>query len=112
MRCSHCDAATPGLKQCSGCLGNVFYCGKDCQVAHWKTHKLDCKKAAAEKKEREALDLESHLSLGISAEEELYVMKESARCIDQYYATIFRMHHQVRTTLLQQAMLSAQISEW
>ena len=44
--CGHCAAqASSGtsLKSCSGC-GIVAYCGRDCQVAHWKAgHKKDCK---------------------------------------------------------------------
>ena len=44
--CGHCAAqASSGtsLKSCSGC-GTVVYCGRDCQVAHWKAgHKKSCK---------------------------------------------------------------------
>ena len=44
--CAHCAAqASSGtsLKSCSRC-GIVFYCGRDCQLAHWKGgHKKSCK---------------------------------------------------------------------
>ncbi|KAF6752082.1 hypothetical protein DFP72DRAFT_991169 [Ephemerocybe angulata] len=35
-----CDQ--PGTKACSGCR-LVSYCSQECQRAHWKRHKLDCK---------------------------------------------------------------------
>ena len=44
--CGHCAArASSGtsLKSCSRC-GIVFYCGRDCQLAHWKAgHQKSCK---------------------------------------------------------------------
>ena len=44
--CAHCSAqASSGtsLKACSRC-GVIFYCGRDCQLAHWKAgHKRSCK---------------------------------------------------------------------
>jgi hypothetical protein len=45
-KCAACDAGIPAGKKnsrCSGC-GLVYYCCKDCQVAHWKQHKSACKK--------------------------------------------------------------------
>ena len=43
--CAHCAAQPPSgtsLKSCSRC-GTVFYCGCDCQLAHWKAgHKKSC----------------------------------------------------------------------
>lgn len=40
-RCSHCDKAPSSLKQCVKCM-SVSYCDRDCQRAHWETHKQDC----------------------------------------------------------------------
>jgi hypothetical protein len=31
------------LKKCARCL-SVAYCGRECQTAHWPTHKVHCKK--------------------------------------------------------------------
>jgi hypothetical protein len=45
-KCAACDVGIPvGRKnsKCSGC-GLVYYCCKDCQVAHWKQHKSVCKR--------------------------------------------------------------------
>jgi hypothetical protein len=42
-----CDGA--GLKKCGVCL-EVWFCGKECQVAHWPAHKAQCKVAAARAK--------------------------------------------------------------
>jgi len=37
-----------GVMKCSRCL-TVAYCGRDCQVAHWKAHKKACKEEVAKK---------------------------------------------------------------
>ena len=42
--CANCrkEAGCSSLKRCVRCFG-AWYCGKDCQVAHWKAgHKIDC----------------------------------------------------------------------
>jgi len=42
--CAQCQM--PGANfSCSGCKA-AFYCGRDCQVANWKTHKGECKSKA------------------------------------------------------------------
>ncbi|KAK7046383.1 hypothetical protein R3P38DRAFT_2688689 [Favolaschia claudopus] len=51
-RCSHClqvqrSYKTP-LALCKAC-GMAMYCSKDCQVAHWPSHKSDCKTHKAER---------------------------------------------------------------
>jgi hypothetical protein len=44
----HCSALgcynTAALKACSRC-NTSSYCGKQCQLAHWKAHKAECKQA-------------------------------------------------------------------
>ncbi|KAF7928559.1 uncharacterized protein EAE98_005615 [Botrytis deweyae] len=44
-------------KACNGCF-LVQYCSKDCQVAHWKTHKKDCKSPFMKKSWRPQWDVE------------------------------------------------------
>ncbi|KAF7905570.1 uncharacterized protein EAF01_006091 [Botrytis porri] len=44
-------------KACNGCL-LVQYCSKDCQVAHWKPHKKDCKSPFMKKSWRPQWDVE------------------------------------------------------
>ena len=42
--CANCrkEVGCASLKRCVRCLG-AWYCGKECQVQHWKSgHKLDC----------------------------------------------------------------------
>ena len=39
--CANCERTNPKMSSCARC-GLVFYCGKDCQGAHWKDHKLLC----------------------------------------------------------------------
>jgi hypothetical protein len=39
--CSSCAFQCGNLK-CGKC-GSVYYCNRSCQVAHWKTHKNECK---------------------------------------------------------------------
>ena len=40
--CDWCQQACPRLLRCSGCR-LVWYCGKACSTAAWKTHKRACK---------------------------------------------------------------------
>eukprot|EP00984_Skeletonema_dohrnii_P013427 scaffold5570_cov87-Skeletonema_dohrnii-CCMP3373.AAC.3 len=43
-RCTNCrkEAGCSSFKRCVRCLG-AWYCGKECQVQHWKAgHKVDC----------------------------------------------------------------------
>ncbi len=43
-RCANCmkEAGCSSFKRCVRCLG-AWYCGKECQVQHWKAgHKIDC----------------------------------------------------------------------
>ena len=48
--CANCGKGEEGagdLKACTACK-LVKYCNRDCQVAHRKQHKRECKKRAAE----------------------------------------------------------------
>ena len=40
------------IKRCNDCR-TVRYCSRECQVAHWPEHKLECKKLAAARKKKE-----------------------------------------------------------
>jgi hypothetical protein len=44
-RCAKPGCSGAGLKKCAICLV-IFYCCKDCQVAHWPAHKTKCKRGA------------------------------------------------------------------
>jgi hypothetical protein len=35
--------------KCTGCK-QARYCAEECQLAHWKAHKADCKRWSAEAK--------------------------------------------------------------
>jgi hypothetical protein len=48
--CSHSSRSGAGLLRCTACQ-QVRYCGQQCQQAHWKAHKADCKRRRAELKE-------------------------------------------------------------
>ncbi|CAE6505040.1 unnamed protein product [Rhizoctonia solani] len=39
--CRYCEAEQSNLSACSGCR-NAWYCGPECQKAHWKFHRLHC----------------------------------------------------------------------
>ena len=44
MICAGCGKQEPALnvfKKCTRCL-QVYYCGRDCQLSHWKAHKKVC----------------------------------------------------------------------
>ena len=43
--CANCKKAQPNLKKCGACR-KVQYCGKECQRAHWKEHKSNCKESS------------------------------------------------------------------
>jgi hypothetical protein len=47
--CSNAGCSGTGLMKCTGCK-KARYCGEACQLAHWKAHKADCKRWAAELK--------------------------------------------------------------
>jgi len=42
QRCAYCAEVVSKANCCSRCHC-TFYCGRECQRAHWKTHKLECK---------------------------------------------------------------------
>jgi hypothetical protein len=45
-KCAYCDKSgtvANQLKSCSNCK-KIKYCSRECQVAHWKQHKIYCKK--------------------------------------------------------------------
>ena len=41
--CTNPGCGGAGLKKCAGCL-EVYFCSRGCQLAHWPTHKADCKR--------------------------------------------------------------------
>ncbi|GFR41967.1 hypothetical protein Agub_g2767 [Astrephomene gubernaculifera] len=45
-RCGSCGK-TGAKKGCSGCSAGVYYCDRACQVAHWPSHKAQCKRPAS-----------------------------------------------------------------
>ena len=47
--CHVCKKVKNGNKRCTGCYF-VFYCGRDCQVKDWETHKDFCKQVKNEYK--------------------------------------------------------------
>ncbi|KAM3414720.1 hypothetical protein BST61_g9877 [Cercospora zeina] len=44
-RCATCSGTPESLKHCAKCK-KVLYCNRECQKAHWKTHKKDCARLA------------------------------------------------------------------
>ena len=41
LLCSNCSEKMKQRKKCSRCK-SVYYCSKECQVNHWKTHRKEC----------------------------------------------------------------------
>jgi hypothetical protein len=41
-RCSGCEKQGKAMKRCAACNFAV-YCSRDCQSAHWRQHKQECK---------------------------------------------------------------------
>ena len=48
-KCDKCGAVEDTMKRCTGCY-LVFYCGRECQLEHWKYHGSKCKETQAEYK--------------------------------------------------------------
>ena len=46
MRCGNPVCSREGTSRCTGC-GAISYCGRDCQRAHWKSHKPQCRAAGS-----------------------------------------------------------------
>ena len=46
MRCGNPSCTKESTSRCTGC-GVVAYCGRECQKAHWKVHKLQCRAAGS-----------------------------------------------------------------
>lgn len=46
ITCATCNASNP-TTQCGRCKA-VFYCGRDCQKAHWSSHRATCQVNARE----------------------------------------------------------------
>jgi hypothetical protein len=44
-RCANPACDGTGVKKCAGCL-KVYYCARECQLAHWATHKAECRRSA------------------------------------------------------------------
>lgn len=56
LQCAHCNETPTAL--CGGCM-EYAYCGSNCQMAHWKSHALQCiNGGAGEKREREDEEIE------------------------------------------------------
>jgi ankyrin repeat protein len=43
--CSNSGCNGAGIKKCTACK-QVWYCGEQCQLLHWPTHKSKCKEVA------------------------------------------------------------------
>eukprot|EP00961_Rhodomonas_salina_P006683 90765-Rhodomonas_salina.1 len=41
LACAACGVKNSIMKRCTRCR-IVYYCGRDCQVAHWGQHKVQC----------------------------------------------------------------------
>ena len=54
--CSHCNAPCDALKNCAKC-GVSSYCGKACQVGHWKVHKRACGREVSAKPQANMADI-------------------------------------------------------
>lgn len=54
--CAHCSEVVRRLRRCAGCMV-PGYCSKECQKAHWKTHKPGCKKKAPPDSQLALVDL-------------------------------------------------------
>jgi len=47
-RCSNCDKVPENRRRCGRC-NNVWYCNRECQRAHWQSHREICAKLRSQK---------------------------------------------------------------
>ena len=55
LTCLFCAREPVHAQRCSRCKVAI-YCGAECQKAHWKTHRADCKPTCAESRTAKATD--------------------------------------------------------
>jgi hypothetical protein len=63
--CSKCGAEGDNMQRCGRCKA-VYYCSRECQVGHWKEHKVKCE-AEADIEKRAAIEKVKCSSMNISA---------------------------------------------
>jgi hypothetical protein len=42
--CAYPECKGAGVKKCANCL-KVYYCARECQLAHWSAHKAGCRQS-------------------------------------------------------------------
>ena len=75
--CAGCNKVK-GKSQCSKCL-EVSYCGRECQVGHWKAHKKFCKEMCASKADAAQCALATEAVLGKDAKDKEAAEKEAEK---------------------------------
>ncbi|KAJ7249479.1 hypothetical protein C8J57DRAFT_1357132 [Mycena rebaudengoi] len=55
-KCRTCQAREPlvTLSKCNNCK-HIYYCSKECQKAHWKLHKVECREMSAQREKIEQM---------------------------------------------------------
>ena len=77
-KCPACQAAA--LLLCSNCR-TMRYCSKECQQEHWKTHKEECRKKAAQNTARQA-EMLAHFAL-LRHESVAWAAAQRGRSVDE-----------------------------
>ena len=81
-QCAHCGKADDGtLKKCTAC-SQVLYCGRECQKAHWKAHKSECKKRRELAASIDKLSAD-YADTGMNFKGKDVLKRLSATCLDQ-----------------------------
>ncbi|KAJ7594057.1 hypothetical protein C8J56DRAFT_925905 [Mycena floridula] len=63
--CRYCQSSSVKLSQCARCK-HIYYCSKECQMAHFPYHKEACKEEAAAMKKIAALEESSPLAARVA----------------------------------------------
>ena len=81
-QCAHCGKADDGtLKKCVAC-SQVLYCNRECQKAHWKAHKSECKKRRELAASIDKLSAD-YADTGMNFKGKDVLKRLSATCLDQ-----------------------------
>lgn len=83
-RCAHCSK--PAEKSRCGKCRHVKYCGRECQVAHWKVHKPLCRRLTDERQRDEAIAAVEKMLNTRSSEREF---NEQARDKMDYFLCVY-----------------------
>jgi hypothetical protein len=116
--CAQCQS--PATNKCAGCLGapsygesgpnDAYYCGRDCQKAHWHQHKSGCR----ELRHRIRLQRAANLLKAIICRVRLHAATQQFKSMRVEGATIYLdgvEEHEPGTNLLRRLVVGSDVNQ-